>query len=293
MTPDSGNYVLSGTEGTWTGEASSVVFTNGEAAARFTQVKVVYEGTGSETVGTYTPTIAFASSALSIAAGQSTDNAATTNSPVAVVYSSSNDAVATVSDKGKITAVAEGTATITASVAAVGGTCTKINGASATSTVTVTAPVAGQFAFDFTDKTKYGLDQWPAKAAEASSTQTYTLGGTDYTFDLGKDTYMSTYNNASYLMVKSGSYLGLPAIAGKKLVKVQYTTSSGASTGAFGAICTDTAGANAVTGGDAIALNATSTEFTFTLTGTAANTMYYFVASKKNSQTVKIVLTYE
>lgn len=293
MTPDSGNYVLSGTEGTWTGEASSVVFTNSDAAARFTQVKVVYEGTGSETVGTYTPTIAFAKSEVSVAAGQSDDNAATTNSPVAVVYSSSNEAVATVSDKGKITAVAEGTATITASVAAVNGTCTKINGASATCSVTVTAQVAGQFAFEFTDKTKYGLDQWPTAAASDSSTQTYTLDGTDYSFALGKDTYLGTYSGKSYLMVKNGSYLGLPAIAGKKLVKVQYTTSGSASTGAFGAICTDAAGTDAVAGGEAIALNQTSTEFTFTLTGTAANTVYYFVASNKNSQTVKIVLTYE
>ena len=148
--------------------------------------------------------------------------------------------------------------------------------------------------FVFSEKSaETGTDQWPSKAAEASSTQTYTLSGTDYTFELGKDTYMGAYNNANYLMIKSGSYLGLPAIEGKKLVSVVYTTSSGASTGTYGAICTDSAGATPVAGGDAIALNQTSTEFSWNLTGTAANTMYYFVASKKNSQTVKIVLTYE
>ena len=151
-----------------------------------------------------------------------------------------------------------------------------------------------QLTFVFSEKSSdTGTDQWPAAAAEAASTQTYTLDGTDYTFGLGKDTYMGTSSGKVFLMVKNGSYLGLPAIEGKKLVSVAYTTSSGASTGTYGAICTDTAGATPVTGGAAIALNQLDTEFTWTLSGTAANTMYYFVASKKNSQTVKIVLTYE
>jgi hypothetical protein len=294
MTPDSGNYVLSGTEGTWTGEASSVVFTNGEAAARFTQVKVVYEGTGSETVGTYTPTIAFASSNLSIAAGQSTDNPATTNSPVAVVYSSSNDAVATVSDKGKITAVAEGTATITASVAAVDGTCTKINGASATSTVTVTAPVAGQFAFDFTDKTAHGLDSWPTGSSTAAEgSYTYVLDGNNYSFTttkIGNGIYVSN----GYLMINSGNYLGLPAIAGKKLVSVSATLNGNGSpsTAAKGTITSDTTG-TLVTGGEEQTFDTKGGAKTFDLTGTSANTVYYLAISNKNFQCTKIVLTYE
>ena len=294
MTPDSGNYVLSGTEGTWTGEASSVVFTNGEAAARFTQVKVVYEGTGSETVGTYTPTIAFASSNLSIAAGQSTDNPATTNSPVAVVYSSSNDAVATVSDKGKITAVAEGTATITASVAAVDGTCTKISGASATSTVTVTAPVAGQYAFDFTDKTAHGLDSWPTGSSTAAEgSYTYVLDGNNYSFTttkVGSGIYVSN----GYLMINSGNYLGLPAIAGKKLVSVSATLNGNGSpsTAAKGTITSDTTG-TLVTGGEEQTFDTKGGAKTFDLTGTSANTVYYLAISNKNFQCTKIVLTYE
>ena len=140
MTPDSGEYVLKGTEGTWTGKASSVVFTNGDAPAQFTKVKVVYQGTGSETVGTYEPSISFAQSAITVEVGQSMVNAATTNSPGTVTYSSSKKSVATVDQTGKVTGVAEGTATITASVAAVNGTCTKIKAASRTATVTVPAP---------------------------------------------------------------------------------------------------------------------------------------------------------
>lgn len=57
-------------------------------------------------------------------------------------YSSSNDAVATVSTGGLITAVGEGSATITASFGGSSGTCS----------VTVTDPVAG-------------LDVSPASAA--------------------------------------------------------------------------------------------------------------------------------
>ncbi len=162
-------------------------------------------------------------------------------------------------------------------------------------TVTVVQKPAGTILeFMFNEKSSTtGTDQWPTEAQTAASQQTYTLNQTDYTFALGKDTYMGMSSGKVYLMVKNGSYLGLPAIEGKKLVKVAYTTSSGASTGTYGAICTDNAGATPVTGGAAIALNEHDTEFTWTLSGTTANTMYYFVASKKNSQAVRIVLTYE
>ena len=162
-------------------------------------------------------------------------------------------------------------------------------------TVTVAEQPAGtSLEFLFNEKSSTtGTDQWPASGQTAASQQTYTLDQTDYTFALGKDTYMGESSGKVYLMVKNGSYIGLPAIEGKKLVKVAYTTSSGASTGTFGAICTDNAGATPVTGGAAIALNKLDTEFSWTLSGTKANTMYYFVASKKNSQAVRIVLTYE
>jgi hypothetical protein len=142
MTPDSGTFVLNGLEGTWTGSASSVVFTNNESGVRFSEMTVIYEGTGSETVGTYEPTIAFANPEVSLAAGKTLGNKVTTTSPATVTYTSSNASVATVDEAGTITAVAKGTATITASVAAVDGTCTKIKAASATCAVTVTAAAA-------------------------------------------------------------------------------------------------------------------------------------------------------
>lgn len=230
------------------------------------------------------------SNSINVQVGSSAKITVNTNSDGAVSYASSATSVATVAADGTVTGVAPGTATITVSVAATAN----FNAASKTVPVTVTAAGEGGLTFSFSEKSsETGTDQWPAKAADAASTQTYTLSGTVYTFELGKDTYMGTYNNANYLMIKSGSYLGLPAIEGKKLVRVVYTTSGGASTGTYGAICTDSAGATPVSGGESIALNQTSTDFSWNLTGTAANTMYYFVASKKNSQTVKIVLTYE
>ena len=214
MTPDSGNYVLSGTEGTWTGEASSVVFTNGEAAARFTQVKVVYEGTGSETVGTYTPTIAFAKSEVTIEKGKSLDNAATTTSPAAVTYSSSNTAVATVDETGKVTAVAEGTATITASVEAVNGTCTKISAASETSAVTVTAPAEGVvMELDMT-----------TKAAKCNTYNTSTVYG-DWTITNGAN------NSGGWAFFKMGGKSATLASANPCFI-----TSDKASTAAAGSV---------------------------------------------------------
>lgn len=214
MTPDSGNYVLSGTEGTWTGKASSVVFTNGEAAARFTQVKVVYEGTGSETVGTYTPTIAFAKSEVTIEKGKSLDNAATTTSPAAVTYSSSNTAVATVDETGKVTAVAEGTATITASVEAVNGTCTKISAASETSAVTVTAPAEGVvMELDMT-----------TKAAKCSTYNTSTVYG-DWTITNGAN------NSGGWAFFKMGGKSATLASANPCFI-----TSDKASTAAAGSV---------------------------------------------------------
>jgi hypothetical protein len=162
-------------------------------------------------------------------------------------------------------------------------------------TVTVAeAPAGTSLEFMFNEKSSTtGTDQWPSSAQTAASQQTYTLNQTDYTFALGKDTYMGVYSNAPYLMVKEKSYLGLPAIAGKKLVKVTVTTSSNASTSAKALISSDTAGTKVLSGGEVQALSQRDTEFSWTLSGTAANTVYYIYSSNKNCQYVKVVATYE
>ena len=160
--------------------------------------------------------------------------------------------------------------------------------------VTVAEKPAGTtLEFMFNEKSATtGTDQWPTSAQTAASQQTYTLNQTDYTFALGKETYMGEFNGA-YLMVKEKSYLGLPAIAGKKLVMVTVTTSSNASTSAKALISSDTAGTKVLSGGEVQALSQRDTEFSWTLSGTAANTVYYIYSSNKNCQYVKVVATYE
>ena len=153
--------------------------------------------------------------------------------------------------------------------------------------------------FQFSDLS--GLTGWPTKADEAkeASTQVYKLDGVDYTFTLSPNVYTSTSNGASYLMLASKTnagpvYLGLPAIAGKKLVGITVTSSSGASTNACGQITSDTNG-TVVSGGEKQKLNAKSADFSWTLSGTAANTVYYYSSTESgyNSQIVKLALKYE
>ena len=120
---------------------------------------------------------------------------------------------------------------------------------------------------------------------------TYTLNSTDYTFSLGAETYMGTYGDSNYLMVKKNSYLGLPAIAGKKLVGVSVTTSASASTSAKGTIYKESSATTAVS--STVALNQKSAKFSWTLSGTEAGKMYYIVISGANAQFVELVLSYE
>ena len=285
-TVNSGAFTY-GANSEWTGAAASVVLTRADGKGHWRLQKVIVTCDD-------TPAPAASLSSISVSGQKKEFNVGdefTYDTAVVTATYSDNStkdvtAAATFSTPDMTTA---GTKTVTVTYTEADKTV------STTYSITVAEqPVGDLLTFEFDEKSaETGTDQWPAEAASNASTQTYTLNGKDYTFALGKNTYMGAYSGKSYLMIKSGSYLGLPAIAGKKLVKIQYTTSSGASTGTYGAICTDTSGASPVSGGESIALNKTSTEFSWTLSGTEANTMYYFVASKKNSQTVKIVLTYE
>ena len=271
---------------TWTGEAKNVVLTRTPAVGHWRLQKVVV------TLGEEAPAAVLSS--ISVEGQKTAFNVGDTFSHEgAVVTALYNDGTTkTVTDDAVFSTpdmTTAGSKTVTITYTEADKTV------STTYSITVAEQPAGDsLTFVFDEKSaETGTNQWPAAAASSASTQTYTLNGNDYTFALGENTYMGSSSGKVFLMVKSGSYLGLPAIAGKKLVKVQYTTSSGASTGTYGAICKDTSGTSPVTGGESIALNQLSTEFSWTLSGTEANTMYYFVASKKNSQTVKIVLTYE
>ena len=227
------------------------------------------------------------SSSIHVEVGQTAEISVTTNSDGAVSYSSSAPSIATVDAAGKVTGVAAGTATITVSVAATAN----FNAASKQVPVTVTAGDAG-LTFNLAEKSETtGTDSWPTAVHETAVNAVYSLDGTNYTFNLGPETYMGVYSGTVYLMVKKGSYLGLPAIAGKKLVNVKVKTSANASTSTKGTVCKNADGTSPVS--STVALDQKNSYFSWALTGTEANTMYYIVVSSANSQYVELVLTYE
>lgn len=125
---------------------------------------------------------------------------------------------------------------------------------------------------------------WPTSSNAGS--YTYTLNGTSYTFALSANVYCNT----GYLMVKENATLGLPAISGKKLTKIVVRNSSGCSTSTSVSV---TDGSSTVTGGTAQTFSTRSTNYTYTLTGTSANTVYYLNIASANCQIVALTLTYE
>ena len=127
------------------------------------------------------PTLTFASNSVSVTAGSTVTNKATTNSTATVTYSSSDTSVATVSSSGVITGVAAGTCTITASVAAT----STYNAKSVTCSVTVNRATQ---TVSFTN-------------SSASTTVGHTVTNTASTTGNGSITYSSS--NTSVATVSS------------------------------------------------------------------------------------------
>lgn len=114
-------------------------------------------------------TISFAKESLSLTVGSSATNAVTTNSTGAKTFTSSNTSVAEVDDTGKVTAKAEGTATITVSIAQDG----RYTAASDSYDVTVTAASG--------DTAPVGTVLWEETwtgASDAQAVDKYAFGGT-------------------------------------------------------------------------------------------------------------------
>ena len=112
-------------------------FTGFVAYNKTTKQLTFWEDSGFE--ATELPGIITVRSSLSLEEGATANLAATVNSGAALSYASSDETVATVSAEGVVTAVKEGTATITVSAPAQG----IYTAASAEVAVTVTAPAAG------------------------------------------------------------------------------------------------------------------------------------------------------
>lgn len=135
---------------------------------------------------------------------------------------------------------------------------------------------------------------WPTTSNDAAAgTYKYAVNGVDYNFILGDGTYCGgTVPTSAYLMIAKGSSLGLPAIAGYKLVKVVGTLNdSGSPSTASKVSITD--GTSEVTGGAEQTWSTKGGDYTYSLTETEENTIYYLSVSNKNCQMIKLVLSYE
>lgn len=143
--------------------------------------------------------------------------------------------------------------------------------------------------FDFTSN----ISGWPLKADSEAGTSAgsyvYSLNGEEFTFTLTKDIYC----NDGYLMVRKNASLGLPAIPGYKLVKVTGKLSNSASIKSQTSITSDASGSQIVEGGEAQTWDTKGGEYTYDLTNTVSNTVYYMhVDNTANSQYIKVELTY-
>ena len=129
---------------------------------------------------------------------------------------------------------------------------------------------------------------WPTTNSNDLENYIYTLNGVDYTFAL-----LNAKCNSGYLMIYSGGAVGLPAIQGYKLAQVVASNSGGCSTSTKVGISSSATQANYITGGEIQTWSTTSSQYTYNLTSTEENTMYYLYVTNKNAQVTSLALTYE
>lgn len=149
----------------------------------------------------------------------------------------------------------------------------------------------GDLVFDFKTVKPEG---WPTSKDNApGGTYKYTVNGVDYSFILSAGDYCSgTTPKSAYLIVAKDCSLGLPAIAGYKLVKVVGTLNNSGSPAKTASV-NITDGTSEVTGGEAQTWSTMGADYTYSLKGTEENTVYYLSVSTKNCQVIKLVLSYE
>ena len=276
-------------DNTWTGSAESVSFTGG-ATVKINSITVTYT-----TGGPANPTLS--ADPVVIDFGTVDQNADVAAKTVAVTYANLTGSVTYSGLSGVFTATGTISAsgdeiTITPSTATIGEheqTLTIQSTADSKSqdvtvTMNVIAPFNGtKLTFGFSSNP----GEWPTTNSTTTSNYTYTLNEVDYTFALN-----NVKCNSGYLMLTSVAKLGLPAIEGYKLVKVEATNSSNCSTTTKVKVTSNETG-TVIAGGKEQTWATTNTKYTYTLSETEANTMYYLYISNKSCQLVTLELYYE
>lgn len=148
--------------------------------------------------------------------------------------------------------------------------------------------------FNFTEENP---GDW--RTTQGDGTYTYTLNDVDYSFTIGNGRYTAPSGTYSgYVMLystsTSGSYLSLPTREGKKLTKVVIKSRSGGSTAVAVGISVSPDASVSVTGGTAQTWSSAGSEYTYNLSNTEAEEVYYITNySEKNAQIESITLSFE
>ena len=129
---------------------------------------------------------------------------------------------------------------------------------------------------------------WPTTQSNELTNYVYTLNEVDYTFAL-----KNIKCNNGYLMMYQVAALGLPAIDGYKLITVAASNSSGCSTATKVGITSSADEASYIDGGAIQQWSTQGSTYTYNLTSTDVNTMYYLYVTNKNAQVTSLTLTYE
>ena len=134
---------------------------------------------------------------------------------------------------------------------------------------------------------------FPDTSAGATSKNTYKIGGYDWTFCPSEGQKYSWYKDGYVLWGKTGAYILMPAIEGKKLTQVRILTGKNISVKVTVGVY-DAEGKAAVKGGEDKLLDAKDAEFGWVLTESAANTAYQLrVVNEYNAQFQKLTCVYE
>ena len=158
----------------------------------------------------------------------------------------------------------------------------------ATITVEYTSGGGGVSSQTLTFPFTSNISGWPTTNESTLTEHTYTLENVNYIFAL-----KNVKCNTSYLMFTSTAVLGLPAIENYKLTQVVASNSSQCSTSTKVGISSSSSSASYISGGEIKTWSNTSSSYTYNLSSTEANTMYYLYVTNKNAQVVELELTYE